>query len=323
MESSQKLNAEELDALIDGMPGQTSTDVDYSTISEMAYSFDFRSGKYSQPEDFPALEIINERFSQYVRATFAPMLRVQPRITTLPLRIITFGAYRSGLDSFVSLTTSRIEELRGIQMIAIKPSFISTLTDAYYGGRVQHLKTTRTEFTNTEKRVIEVVTSGINNVLGKAWEDLADLTFTAQTHEENLQMVPHEGDDEMVVASSFTIELPDTESAGFDILYPLSALKPLYSRLRSGKETSVTNDSLGWRGRMENAVLSIPLTVTAQISETSVPLHELINIRPGQVVAIQPGEEIDIMVGDRKLFGATMGELGSQAAVKITKQNAS
>ena len=47
----------------------------------------------------------------------------------------------------MSMNISRMEELRGNMMMVIDPSFISTLTNAYYGGKIEPLKNRRSEFT--------------------------------------------------------------------------------------------------------------------------------------------------------------------------------
>jgi flagellar motor switch protein FliM len=84
----------------------------------------------------------------------------------------TFDLYVQESDTFVSLTTSRMEELRGSQLMVIQPGFISLLTDSYYGGStVQALKRYQGEFTATEQRVIEIVTEGLIQAMQAAWRD--------------------------------------------------------------------------------------------------------------------------------------------------------
>ena len=60
----------------------------------------------------------------------------------------------------MSLSTSRIEELKGSMLLVMDPSFISILTNCYYGGKLaSFLK--KAEFTATEERIIEIVSDGI------------------------------------------------------------------------------------------------------------------------------------------------------------------
>ena len=82
------------------------------------------------------------------------------------------------LDSFMSLSTYRIEELRGSLLVVFSPAFISILTNAYYGGNIEVLKTTRQEFTATEERIIEMVNVDLMKQLKLSWKDLTPINFT-------------------------------------------------------------------------------------------------------------------------------------------------
>ena len=99
--------------------------------------------------DYYALRMINERFARMARQVFLPMLRIQPRISSFPPEVKTFDEYTAGIENFMSLNISRIEELRGSMLAVLSPTFISVLTNSYYGGKIKALATTRSEFTAT------------------------------------------------------------------------------------------------------------------------------------------------------------------------------
>ena len=63
------------------------------------------------------------RFARFARSVFQPMLRVTPRISSFPPEVKTFDEYSSSLDSFMSLSTYRIEELRGSVLVVFSPAF--------------------------------------------------------------------------------------------------------------------------------------------------------------------------------------------------------
>ena len=67
------------------------------------------------------------------------MLRVQPRISSFPPEVKSFEEYSSGLDAFMSMTNSRIEELRGSMLTVLSPSFVSLCTSSRYGGKLKFL----------------------------------------------------------------------------------------------------------------------------------------------------------------------------------------
>ena len=83
---------------------------------------------------------------------FLPLLRVQPRISSFPPEVKSFEEYSSGLDAFMSLTNSRIDELRGSMLTVLPPSFVSLCTSSRYGGKLEVNDAARTEFTATEEK---------------------------------------------------------------------------------------------------------------------------------------------------------------------------
>ena len=124
MVSSRKLSSDEVDALIEGLQtdGESSGTSDASN-SENVRPFKFGSDDLTLLGDYYALRMINERFARLSRAVFLPMLRIQPRISSFPPEVKTFDEYTSGIESFMSLSASRIEELRGNMMLVMDPTF--------------------------------------------------------------------------------------------------------------------------------------------------------------------------------------------------------
>ena len=323
MVSSRKLSNEEVEALIEGLSNSSGAadgvfmDGDNSGVRP----FTFGSDDLSLLGDYYALRMINERFSRFARSVFLPMLRVQPRISSFPPEVKTFDDYSASSENFVSLTNSRMEELRGNQLMVLPPNFISLLTNSYYGGTaVRPLKRVQGEFTATEQRVIEIVTGGLNEALQMAWRDLTPLTFSIQGREENMQLASFVDGSETVIICSFVVQLPKTEPATFDIIYPLQTLKPIASQLRSRVQSDYVDDDLSWRQRLERAILNIPLTLTGRLAEPTTALHNLIHLQSGDTFPMQLHDGVQVLVEGRVMFSGEMGQVGPQAALHLTRR---
>ena len=158
-EPSRKLSTEEVNALMDGLKsGDLSASTSVKDGAAIEYKkFNFGSDDLSLLGDYYALRLINERFARTVRGVFLPLLRVQPRISSFPPEVKSFEEYSSGLDAFMSLTNSRIDELRGSMLTVLPPSFVSLCTSSRYGGKLEVNDASRTEFTATEEKIIEVI----------------------------------------------------------------------------------------------------------------------------------------------------------------------
>ena len=317
--SSRKLTSEEVDALMEGLQAS-----DYEVQADVADSSDVRAFQFGQDDlslmgDYYALRLINERFARQARSVFLPMLRLQPRISPFPPEVKTFDEYCEGIDNFMNLNISRMEELRGPMLLTLAPKFISTLTASFYGGSIYQSDQKRTEFTNTEERVIELVHEGLSECLSVAWTDLMPITLSHQGREVNPQFASFVDGSELVIICAFLIQLPNGESVNMDVVYPLQTLKPIATQLRSRMQSD-TNDDVSWRERMEHAILNIPLNVTAFLGKPVMSMGQLIRLQTGDVVPIQVNEGIELRVEDNPIFLADIGEVSGQAAVSLTKR---
>ena len=317
--SSRKLTSEEVDALMEGLQAS-----DYEVQADVADSSDVRAFQFGQDDlslmgDYYALRLINERFARHARSVFLPMLRLQPRISPFPPEVKTFDEYCEGIDNFMNLNISRMEELRGPMLLTLGPKFISTLTASFYGGSIYQPDQKRNEFTKTEERVIELVHEELSECLSVAWTDLMPITLSHQGREVNPQFASFVDGSELVIICAFLIQLPNGDSVNMDVVYPLQTLKPIATQLRSRMQSD-TNDNVSWRERMEHAILNIPLNVTAFLGKPVMSMGQLIRLQTGDVVPIQVNEGIELRVEDNPIFLADIGEVSGQAAVSLTKR---
>ncbi|MBL6783231.1 MAG: flagellar motor switch protein FliM [Alphaproteobacteria bacterium] len=324
MTSTRKLSTNEVNALIDGLSNENEAAPAIADISESSdiRDFQFGSDDLSLLGDYYALRMINERFSRLARGIFLPMLRIQPRISSFPPEVKTYDEYSAEVDNFLSMSMSRIEELRGSMMLVLDPSFISILTNSYYGGKISKIKNRKGEFTSTEERVIELVSDGLNSALEEAWKDLMRINITPSSREVNPQFASFVDGNDLVIICSFVVQLPNVEAASFDVIYPLQTLKPIASQLRSRVQTDLVDDDKSWKERMEQAIMEIPLKLVARLGEPSVSMRKLITLKKNDTFPMQINDGVDILLEDNVIFVGEAGEMNGQAAIKLTKRMA-
>ncbi|MEK9850736.1 MAG: FliM/FliN family flagellar motor switch protein, partial [Candidatus Puniceispirillum sp.] len=205
-------------------------------------------------------------------------------------------------------------------MLVLHPSFISTLTNSFYGGRISSLKARRNEFTTTEERVIELVSDGLNDALEEAWRDLTKITIHTSGREVNPQFASFVDGSDLVIICSFVVQLPNVEAATFDILYPLQTLKPIASQLRSRVQSDQIDDDKSWRERLEQAVLNVPLKLVARLGQPTVSMSKLINLKLNDSFPMQINDEVDLLLENNLIFKGEIGTLNGQAAIKLDKR---
>jgi flagellar motor switch protein FliM len=126
--------------------------------------------------------------------------------------------------------------------------------------------------------------------------------------------------EEKVVCCSFIIQLPEADPATLDLIYPLQALKPIAARLRSRMQSDQVADDLRWRNRLREAVMAVPLNVTARLAEPNVPISALTGLRPGRVVPVDLALRPQLLVEGTPLFDAEPGAQNGRAALSLTRR---
>ena len=153
--------------------------------------------------------------------------------------------------------------------------------------------------------------------LQAAWKDLMPITIRHQAREINPQFATLVESTDSVIICSFVVQLPNIDSASFDIIYPLQTLKPIASLLRSRVQSDVIDDDTSWRERLEKSVLNVPLPVSAILSEPSVSLSNLVKYKEGDIINLPPVDGVDFFVNEKLLFKAEIGETNGQVAVSL------
>jgi flagellar motor switch protein FliM len=143
------------------------------------------------------------------------------------------------------------------------------------------------------------------------------ITIRHQSREVNPQFATLVEASDSVIICSFVVQLPNIDSASFDVIYPLQTLKPIASLLRSRVQSDVVDDDVSWRERLEKSVLNVPLPISAILSEPSLSLSKLVKLKKGDVVNLPPTDGVDFYVNDKLLFKAEIGETNGQVAVSL------
>jgi len=127
-----------------------------------------------------------------------------------------------------------------------------------------------------------------------------------------------EGSD-MILVNSFAVQVPTLDPFVIDLCYTLQTLKPIAPLLRSKLSSNMAEEDLTWRERLYEAVLNIGLTVRPRIAEPDITLSQLLDLEPGMVVNIPSVEGVTLYIEKQRYAAGTLGDVGGNAAVKITE----
>ncbi|OUR64657.1 flagellar motor switch protein FliM [Methylophaga sp. 42_25_T18] len=310
------LSQDEVDALLGGGADEA-LETDESIDDGDARDYDFGNEDRIIRGRMPTLEMINERFSRHFRISLFNMLRRSAEISVAGIQVMKFSEYIHTLFVPTSLNLIHMHPLRGTGLVVFEPKLVFTVLDNYFGGEGRfQARIEGREFTGTELRVIHMVLELVFKDMTDAWSPVMDMEFEFVHHEVNPQFANIVTPSEVVVISTFHIEL-DGGGGDIHVSYPYSMLEPIRELLDTGLQSDRSQDDGRWTKSMREEIMVADVTLAANLTETSLSLKKVLDLKPGDIIPIEMPKNIIAKVEDIPLFRATFGEHKSNAALKI------
>ena len=314
------LSQDEVDALLNGIGDgelETTSDTDEDQESGTPRKFDFGNQERIIRGRMPTLEMVNERFGRHLRISLFNMLRRSAEISVGGVQVMKFSEYVHTLFVPTSLNLIHLHPLRGTGLIVFEPNLVFTILDNYFGGEGRfQARIEGREFTATELRVINMVLNICFTQLTEAWSPVMDVDFELVNHEVNPQFANIVSPSEVVVISTFHIEL-DGGGGNLHVTFPYSMLEPIRELLDTGLQSDRSNDDGRWVKSMREEIMAADVTMSANFTEVTLSLSQILKLKAGDIIPITMPKQVVAMVEDIPMYHATYGEHGEKAALKI------
>ena len=315
---SDLLSQDEIDALLHGVDdGDIDLEEDDSPAGE-ARAYDFSAQDRIVRGRMPTLEMVNERFARHMRISLFNMMRKSAEISVNGVQMIKFSEYVHSLFVPTSLNMVRIKPLRGTSLFTFEAKLVFTLVDNFFGGDGRyHAKIEGREFTPTERRIVHLLLNQIFLDLAEAWAPVYKVNFEYLDSEVNPAMATIVSPSEVVVISSFTIEL-EGGGGNFHVCMPYSMLEPIREKLDAGVQTDRDDVDLRWLQSLRDEIMAVDVDVDATLVEKNVTLSDILEMQEGDIIPIELPKNLTVNAGGLPSFRAEYGQSQGHAALKIT-----
>ncbi|MBE0438541.1 MAG: flagellar motor switch protein FliM [Gammaproteobacteria bacterium] len=313
------LSQDEVDALLNGMGGgDIETDID-DTEPEGIRGYSFGNEDRIIRGRMPTLEMVNERFGRYLRISLFNMLRRSAEISVGGVQIMKFSEYIHTLFVPTSLNLITFSPLRGTGLIVFEPKLVFSILDNYFGGEGRfQARIEGREFTATELRVINMVLQICFKDLTEAWSPVMPVEYKFVNHEVNPQFANIVSPSEVVVISTFHIEL-DGGGGDLHITLPYSMLEPIRELLDTGLQSDRSSDDGRWSKSMREEILMADVNLSAELTQVEMNLRNVLKLKAGDIIPITMPDTVTAKVEKIPMFKCTFGEHNDKSALKITE----
>ncbi|BAU75689.1 flagellar motor switch protein FliM [Metapseudomonas furukawaii] len=309
------LSQDEIDALLHGVDDglvETEADSDPGSVK----SYDLTSQDRIVRGRMPTLEMINERFARYTRISMFNLLRRSADVAVGGVQVMKFGEYVHSLYVPTSLNLVKMKPLRGTCLFILDAKLVFKLVDNFFGGDGRHAKIEGREFTPTELRVVRMVLDQAFVDLAEAWHAVLDVNFEYMNSEVNPALANIVSPSEVVVVSTFHIEL-DGGGGDLHITLPYSMIEPIREMLDAGFQSDVDDQDERWIKALREDILDVSVPVAATVVRRQLKLRDILHMQPGDIIPVEMPEHMIMRANGVPAFKAKLGSHKGNLSLQI------
>ena len=309
------LSQDEIDALLHGVDDgdvDTGGGGDPGGIS----SYDLTTQDRIVRGRMPTLEMINERFARYTRISMFNLLRRTADVSVGGINIQKFGEYVHTLYVPTSLNMVKFRPLRGTALIVFDAKLVFKLVDNFFGGDGRHAKIEGREFTPTELRVVKMVMEQAFIDMKEAWRAVLPINFEHINSEVNPSMANIVSPSEVVVVSSFHVEL-DGGGGELHITIPYSMIEPIREMLDAGLQSDSDERDDRWINSLREDIMEASVRLETNMVRSKILLKDIVDLKEGDVIPIDLPDEHTTTANGVPLFKVNIGQSGGNLALKV------
>jgi len=267
--------------------------------------------------DLVTLQHLSARLAKSLKPVFEQMLRRELRVWAEPLVVQRFADYRTergtGLTAWQPLA---MEPGKARALIVLDGGFVLEMLDSFFGGDGEAPDPLPKEFTVAAEAMVARLSRAMIAPLESAWEPVSKIAFT-EVDDASCASAPDLGDAPVVI-TRFGLAEGDATPVTFDLVYPVAGLKPHGAQLTAKVHAKTPDVAPEWRNDLTRAVMGVKLPVRSVLAEPVITLGRLASLKTGDVIPIDFGPEVPVMVGNRRLGTGQVGTADGFAAVRLT-----
>jgi len=315
--NDQILTQDEVDALLQGITGESESLQPETPRDGGVRTFDLVSQERMVRERMPTLEIVGERFAKNIRGGIFGFIRKSPEVSIGTVRVHKYSAFLREIAVPTNFNIVGVKPLRGLGLVVCEPALVFAVIDALFGGQGKY--PTRIEgrdFSATEQRIIRRLLDVVMGEYAKAWQGIYPLQLEYQRSEMQPQFANIATPSEVVVSTSFTLEIGDT-SGTIHICIPYATFEPIRDVLYSTLQGDANAPDRRWINLMTQQIQSAEVELVAELAQAPATVEQLLALKPGDFIELDLKPGIQARVAGVPVLDCHYGTSNGKYALKV------
>jgi flagellar motor switch protein FliM len=267
----------------------------------------------------PMLDILHQAFVGFLRASLHKLVNSMPQQVSIEsVDTIKIADYLASLPTPASIDIVRVKAFAGPVLFVTDPELAFVLVDRFFGGPGKPVaRDGDASLTPAEERFTQVVLKQIWADLAQAWAPIAKLDFELVKHERSPVFINIGAGADPIIVNRFRVDF-DNGGGTFDFAIPQAALAPLADALAGSPSKAAVGAWSDWprtaRGYLNEALIHVRVVV----GHAEMSLAELVQLKPGDVVAIESPQGATLFAGQVPVLAGKFGVSRGRNALKLT-----
>jgi flagellar motor switch protein FliM len=317
--NQQILSQDEVDALLQGITGESQKlEAEEEQVGGIR-EYNLASQERIVRGRMPTMEIINERFARNIRVGLFNFIRKSPEVAIGGIKVQKYSAFLREIVVPTNFNIVSVKPLRGNGLIVCDPTLVFAVIDSLFGGIGKfHARIEGRDFSPTEQRVITRIVEVILAEYHKAWKGIYPLELEYQRSEMQPQFANIATPSEIVVSTSFTLEIGETSGTIYFCI-PYSTLEPIRDVLYSTTVGDSAEPDRRWINLMKTQIQAAEVELVAELGTAPATVEQLLAFKPGDFIELDLEPVIQTKVDGVPVFDCHYGTSNGKYALKIDK----
>ncbi|MDC8786360.1 flagellar motor switch protein FliM [Roseateles koreensis] len=317
--NQQILSQDEVDALLQGITGESQKlDAEEEQVGGIR-EYNLASQERIVRGRMPTMEIINERFARNIRVGLFNFIRKSPEVAIGGIKVQKYSAFLREIVVPTNFNIVSVKPLRGSGLIVCDPTLVFAVIDSLFGGIGKfHARIEGRDFSATEQRVILRLVEVITAEYHKAWKGIYPLELEFQRSEMQPQFANIATPSEIVVSTSFTLEIGETSGTVYFCI-PYATLEPIRDVLYSTTVGDSTEPDRRWVNLLKHQIQDAKVELVAELGTAPATVEQLLAFKPGDFIELDLETMIKAKIDGVPVYDCHYGTSNGKYAIKVEK----
>jgi len=307
----------------EGEPAPESSDISEEEVSALLETdapegvrpYDFSAQRINRTQ-LPMLQIIGKSFAERAKVSLSGLLSRDAGVEFTSIEPARAADAQAALPTPGSVAVVRLKPLPGFAFVCVQPELLLTLLDGFFGGSGRAATETQAAVAPAAQRFLALMLRTFAADVTAAWAPVSAIELELVKQEINPRLLQIGAAQDALTVMRFTVEF-GASSGPMDWLLPDSLLSPVREALASDGAKAPARKQDPWAPALCAGLQEAQFELRATLAHAQISLGELVRLSPGDIIPIEPPQEVTLWAGEVPLHRGRFGVSQGRNALKI------